>query len=206
MPTLLISGFEPFAGKTFNTSQHVAEALDGQHLTRDVEIRSVVLPVVRGEAITQLLAACTAHNPDTVIMLGEVDNRTSITPERVALNMEDFRIPDNHGNQPRDTPIHDHGPAAYFATIPVTAMVEAIVDCGLPAEVSNSAGTFVCNHLFYGLMRHIHQDNDRLRAGFIHLPAILPDETPADMELSLSGCVDGIRAAATAVYRHGSCR
>jgi pyroglutamyl-peptidase len=118
-----------------------------------------------------------AHRPVLVICVGQAGGRAAVTPERVAINVDDARIPDNAGAQPVDRPVVRGGPAAYFSTLPIKAMVEAIRAAGLPAEVSQTAGTFVCNHVFYGLM-HALRRREGVRGGFIHVP-LLPEQAKA---------------------------
>jgi pyroglutamyl-peptidase len=123
------------------------------------------------KSIACLVAAIEKEKPDAVLCVGQAGGRFDITPERVAINVDDARIPDNEGNQPVG-PIYEDGAAAYFATLPIKAMVQKIREAGLPSSVSNTAGTFVCNHLMYGLLYHIARSFPGVKGGFIHVPFI----------------------------------
>lgn len=174
-PKVLITGFEPFGGSTVNPSQEIARNLHGREISGH-EVVAAFLPCVFGAANVELRRQMRALKPTLVICLGEAGGRAAITPERVAINVDDARIPDNAGAQPVDRPVVRGGPAAYFSTLPVKAIVAGLRTEGVPAEVSQTAGTFVCNHVFYGLMHEL-----RLRpggrGGFIHVP-YLPEQAP----------------------------
>ena len=165
---LLVTAFEPFGGEAENVSQKalalLPEEIDGAQIVRRV------LPVVFGEAGAALRRAVKETEPDAVLCLGEAGGRSALTPERVAVNLRDARIPDNAGAQPADEPIVPGGPAAYFATLPVRAMCGAIRAEGLPAELSNTAGTFVCNEVMYTLLHLLAAEHPGVRGGFLHLP------------------------------------
>lgn len=193
-PRLLLTGFEPFGGETVNPSWQVAQALDGERI-EGVRVVSRCLPCVFGRAVTELQAALREQRPALVLALGQAGGRAALTPERVAINVDDARIPDNAGVQPVDRPGVPGGPAAYFSTLPIKAMVRAMRDAGLPAAVSQTAGTFVCNHLFYGLM-HALRRRRGVRGGFMHLP-LLPGQVAADgaATLPLAQQVQGVRLA-----------
>jgi pyroglutamyl-peptidase len=170
----LITGFEPFGGSQINPSEQVARKLAGQVLDRSV-IHTQILPVDRVLGPAKLLDALTAHPPDAVLCLGEASGRPGISLERVAINLLDFRIPDNSGNQVVDLPVVPGGPAAYLSTFPLRQMVESINNAGIPVEISLSAGTFLCNQIFYHLMHFLAAHERNIPAGFIHLPA-LPEQ------------------------------
>lgn len=174
MKTILVTGFEPFAGDARNPSAEIARALDGRVIAGR-RVVAAVLPCVFGVARRRLLALVQARQPDVVICLGLAGGRMEITPERVAINVDDARIPDNAGRAPVDRPIVAGGPAAYWSTLPVKAIVAALRERGIPGAVSQTAGTFVCNHVFYGLM-HALRRKRAVRAGFVHVP------WPADWE------------------------
>ncbi len=171
---ILLSAFEPFGGQTINASQQIAREV---RLLRfeGALVETVELPVVRCQAPQLLLDALSRFRPDVLLMLGEAGGRAAISPERVAINVDDFPIPDNAGNCPREEPVAQGAPAAYFSTLPFVAIQQELRAQNVPCEVSNSAGTFVCNHLFYYLMHHLTQNNSSVRAGFIHLP-LLPEQ------------------------------
>jgi pyroglutamyl-peptidase len=150
------------------------------------------------KSITKLEQAIKKHQPDIVICIGQAGGRLQITPERIAINIDDARIPDNEGHQPIDEPIVDGGTPAYWTTLPIKRVVARLRENGIPAAVSNTAGTFVCNHIFYGLMDYIHRAAPDIRGGFIHIP-YLPEQTIDKQapSLSLDTLVSGLRIAST---------
>jgi len=176
MKTVLITGFEPFGGETINPSQEIARNLHGSVIARH-RVVGALLPCVFGAANRELGRLLRAHRPVLVICVGQAGGRAAITPERVAINVDDARIADNAGAQPVDRAIVRGGPAAYFSTLPVKAVVAALRAGGASAEVSQTAGTFVCNHVFYGLM-HALRGKRGVRGGFIHVP-FLPEQARA---------------------------
>ncbi|MBA3597381.1 MAG: pyroglutamyl-peptidase I [Methylibium sp.] len=167
---VLVSGFEPFGGAAHNPSQDVARALDGTCLADGSVLHGVVLPVRFADASAALAAAIERTRPGLVLALGLAISRSEVAIERVALNLCDAAIPDNAGLQPRDMPVTEGGPAALFATLPVRAMLEALQAVGLPGTLSLSAGSYVCNEVFYRLLHA--QGAARIPAGFMHLPPI----------------------------------
>lgn len=191
--TILITAFEPFGGEVQNPTQEVLALLPEQIGT--ARIISLLLPTVFGEAAAQAIQAIKAHKPNAVVALGQAGGRAGITPERVAINVADARIPDNAGVKPSDEPINPMGPAAYFSTLPIKALVQAIREAGLPASVSDSAGTYVCNHLMYALLHHIAKEGLNIQAGFIHLPflpAQAEGKTPPVPFMSLDNMKTGL--------------
>ncbi|MCT2590203.1 pyroglutamyl-peptidase I [Streptomyces sp. N2-109] len=166
---VLVTGFEPFDGEAANPSWQAVRLLAEQP-PDGVEITAVELSCVFGRSLDELRAAVREADPALVLCVGQAGGRTGLTVERVALNVDDARIPDNAGHQPVDEPIADDGPAAYFASLPVKACVAAVREAGLPAAVSQTAGTFVCNHVFYGLAHLIATERPALRGGFVHVP------------------------------------
>lgn len=202
-PIALVTGFEPFGGETVNPSWSVAAALDGERIG-GLRVRAVQLPCVFGAALDALDAALAAHRPALVLALGQAAGRCDFSLERVAINVDDARIADNAGAKPVDEPIVAGAPAGHFSTLPIKAIVVALRQAGLPASVSQSAGTFVCNHVFFGLMdRLAHRTG--VRGGFMHLP-LLPEQAaraPAQPSLPLDLMVSGTRlvlATAAAVH------
>lgn len=164
----LVTGFEPFGGDPINPAR---DAL--QHLPQrlgNIEVATWILPTVFDRSLDALDDALTAVRPDLVLCVGLAGGRAALSLERVAINLDDARIPDNDGRQPIDRAIVPHGPSAYFATLPLKAAVLALRDAGLPAIVSNTAGTFVCNHVFYGLMHRAATARPRMRGGLLHVP------------------------------------
>ena len=167
--TILITAFAPFQQESINATMEALKLLPDT--VNGAALHKHDLPVVFGQAAEELCELVDSLRPDAVICLGQASGRADITPERVAINVMDARIPDNGGNQPVDVPVRADGPAAYFSTLPVKQMVQAMKDAGVPASVSNTAGTFVCNNLMYGLLDHLARTGKNIPAGFIHIPA-----------------------------------
>lgn len=165
---LLLTAFDPFGGETINAAAEAAALLPRR--VDGIEITRLTVPTVFYRSIETVTQAARALRPDFILCLGQAAGRDAVTPERVAVNINDASIPDNAGNQPVDAPIFPGEAAAYFSTLPVKAMAEAIRRAGLPARVSDSAGTFVCNHLLYGVLRLCARELPGTRAGFIHVP------------------------------------
>jgi pyroglutamyl-peptidase len=194
-PTILLTGFEPFGGESVNPSWQVAQALDGAAI-EGATVQALQLPCVFGAAREVLDAALSRPRPVLVLALGQAGGRDGFTVERVAINVDDGRIADNAGQRPIDTPVVPGGPAAYFATLPIKAMVAALQQAGWPAAVSQTAGTYVCNHVFYGLMHSLRRRRS-VRAGFLHLPW-LPEQAAAQAgqpSLPLAVQTAGVRLA-----------
>lgn len=215
--TVLVTGFEPFDGADHNPSGDLARRL-GELGHPDCHLVGEVLPVSFARAPGMLAAAIDAHHPDVVVMLGLAENRHAITPERVAINLADARIADNDGDQPTDAELEPHGPAARFATLPVTRIAEAIANAGIAAEVSLSAGSYVCNAVMYAALgiaeqrdggestagAHEHADARAgaapLRVGFIHVPST--PQIGGDPHFTLDELERGIRIAITTILDH----
>lgn len=203
MKKLLLTAFTPFDGEKINP------ALEAVKLVKDrignLLIVKLEVPTVFGKSIDTVREAIEREKPDFVLSIGQAGGRAEICPERVAINLDDARIPDNEGNQPIDEPIFPDGENAYFSTLPVKAMVEAIRKEGLPSSLSNSAGTYVCNHLMYGVLYYLDK-RPVIKAGFIHVPYI-PEQTKNKKEmpaLELSEIVRGLEAAITAIAINGT--
>ena len=196
-PVVLITGFDPFDQEPVNPSWEAARSLDGWRCG-DVLVQARQVPCVFGEAIAVLKRAMAELQPDLVLCIGLAGGRSEITPERVAINLDDGRIADNAGHQPIDLPVVGGGPAAYFSTLPIKAMVRDLRAAGVPASVSNTAGTLVCNHIFYGLMHEIAlQARPGVRGGFIHIP-YLPEQAarfPGAPSMALGTVIDALRVA-----------
>src|SRR3954454_22248249 len=169
----LVTGFEPFGGESVNPALDAVQRLPLRLGAQDIV--SATLPCVFGRALDALEAAIVAADPDIVLGVGLAGGRAALSLERVAINVDDARIPDNDGQQPIDRPIVAGGPAAYFTGLPVKRAVAALREAGLPAIVSNTAGTFVCNHIFYGLMHLVASRRLPVRGGFLHVP-YLPEQ------------------------------
>lgn len=176
---VLVTGFEPFAGDTLNPSGEIARALDGTEV-KSVRVVGRVLPCAFRECERAMADLLGKHRPEAVICLGLAGGRDGIHVERVAINVDDARIPDNAGIQPIDTPVVESGPAAYWSTLPLKAIVASLRNEGVVAVVSQTAGTFVCNHLFYFLMHTLasNRKSRAIRAGFVHVPW-LPEQPAA---------------------------
>jgi pyroglutamyl-peptidase len=174
MKTILLTGFEPFGGESLNPSEEISRQLHGTVIARH-QVVGGLLPCVFGVAIKELKHLIQLHDPVLIVGLGQAGGRAEITPERVALNVDDARIADNAGQQPVDRPIVKDGPAAYWSTLPIKAIVQALRKRGIPASISQTAGTFVCNNAFYGLMHEL-RGQTKIRGGFIHVP-FLPEQT-----------------------------
>lgn len=172
--TVLLTGFEPFGGETLNPSWEAVRQLDGW-TGPGFRVVTGLLPCEFGAAREALQALVERHRPQCLIAVGQAGKRAEISVERVAINVDDARIPDNAGRQPIDQPVIDDGPAAYFATLPIKAIVHRLRAAGIPAAVSQTAGTFVCNHVFYAALHTAAQRGEGLRAGFIHIP-YLPEQ------------------------------
>lgn len=167
---ILITAFDPFGGDKVNPALEAVKKINTDLF--DAEIVKLEIPTVFGKSIEKVAAAIEAEKPDVVLCIGQAGGRFEITPERVAINVDDARIVDNEGNQPVDAPIYTDGDAAYFSMLPIKAIVQNIRAAGLPASVSNTAGTFVCNHIMYGVLYQIHKHFPGVRGGFIHVPFI----------------------------------
>lgn len=172
--TILLTGFEPFGGSQTNPSQLVALALDGKGVGR-CQIKSDVLPVDRIDGPQALLEKMAFYHPAAVVCLGEASRRAVVSVEKIAVNWMDFRIPDNQGEQLSDQMIDPEGPAAYFSTLPVREICMEILSGGIPAEISMSAGTFLCNQVFYTGLHSLATQSLVVPMGFIHLPS-LPEQ------------------------------
>lgn len=165
---VLVTGFEPFGGEAINPALEAVNMLKNE--ISGAEIIKLQIPVVAGKSIEQIYEKMKEIHPDLVISIGQAGGRFGVTPERVAINITDARIPDNEGNQPIDEPIFTDGETAYFSNLPVKAMVQAIKDAGYPSSLSNTAGTYICNHVMYGILYYIKKEFPNVRGGFIHVP------------------------------------
>ena len=193
MPTLLLTGFAPFGGDATNPSWQAVSRLHGRQVIGH-RIVARELPTAFGAATQSLRKAMRDVRPRLVICVGLASGRSALSLERVAINVDDARIPDNAGMQPIDVAVVRDGPAAYFSTLPIKAMLAALREAGLPAEVSQTAGTFVCNHVFYGLM-HALRHRPAVRGGFIHVPYPAPDGAGFDLARMSEGLRIALRTA-----------
>jgi len=192
---ILVTGFEPFGGDRLNPSREVARQLDGRRVAGHV-IVGRCLPCTFGAAPATLEALLDEVQPGVVIALGLGGRRSAVSIERIAVNLIDARIADNAGEQPIDVPVVDGAPAAYFASLPVKAMHAGLREAGIASEVSHSAGTFVCNQVFFALMHRL-RAWPQAKGGFIHLPP-LPEQAaahPAGRPMALEKQVQAIELA-----------
>ena len=192
MKKLLITGFDPFNGNESNPSWQAAEELPDK--VGNFELKKLQLPTVYGEAARNVIAEADIWQPDVILCLGLAGGRAAVTPERIGINLRSASIPDNAGRQYTDTPILPGGPAAYFSTLPVTAMAQAIREAGFPGTVSNTAGTYVCNDVLYTLLHRY--NGTAVQVGFIHVPYLPGQGEPS---LPLSDLVKALLAAITAI-------
>lgn len=167
---VLITGFDPFGGEAINPAWEAVNALPRE--IDGIEIIKVQIPTVFKKSAQKLFETIDTVKPNAVICVGQAGGRFDFNVERIAINVDDARIPDNEGKQPIDEKIFEDGENAYFATLPIKAMVEEARKAGVPASVSNTAGTFVCNHIMYSLLYYLSRNNLNIRGGFIHVPYI----------------------------------
>ena len=172
MKKILLCAFDPFGGESVNPALMAV----GHVSFEGVDLRKTEVPTVFYKSVALVCNIIDEFKPDAVIMIGQAGGRDKITPERVAINVSDARIADNEGNMPCDEPIREGAPAAYFSTLPIKDIKAALDSAEIPCAISNSAGTFVCNHLMYGVLNHIEKRRLDTLAGFIHIP-FLPEQT-----------------------------
>jgi len=193
---IIVTGFDPFGGESINPAFEAVRRLPD--VLAGVELIKLEVPTVFNGAVQGVTAQIDALQPDAWLGVGQAGGRCDISVERVAINIHDGRIADNAGYQPTDEPGDPAGPAAYFATLPLREMVAAMRRAGIPASISNSAGTFVCNHLMYGVLHHIQRGGLAVRGGFIHIPYLpqqavnKPNTTPS---MALETVVEALSAA-----------
>lgn len=205
---ILVTGFDPFGGEKINPALETIKRLPDTIL--GAQIIKLEIPTVVGKSLAKIKEAVEKENPDAVLSIGQAGGRSEITVERVGINIDDCRIPDNEGNQPIDEPVVKGGPAAYFVTVPIKAIVENIKAHNIPASISNTAGTFICNHVCYGVAHLAAQRTvagKPMKSGFIHIP-FLPEQVigkPAlTPSMSLETIISGITHALEAIVKHGS--
>lgn len=167
---ILITGFEPFGGEKINPAWEAVNSLPSK--IDDIDIFKLQLPTVFRASGLKLFETIDLLKPDVVICVGQAGGRFDFCVERIAINIDDGRIPDNNGHQPIDETIFKDGENAYFSTLPIKAIVEEVKKAGIPASVSNTAGTYVCNHIMYSLLYYITKNKLNIRGGFIHVPYI----------------------------------
>ena len=191
---VLISGFKPFGGATLNPSELLVNVLERDQIP-GVELFTVVLPVEFDRSAEILLEKVKQIQPDLVIAFGQAEGRTAINPEKFAINLDDARIPDNSGDERKDVVIDKNGSDSYVTTLPIEMMVDAMKRAGYPADISLSAGAFVCNHIFYKLQKTLIGSN--IRSGFVHLPLVTEQssEFPGKFTMDLEDMVSATKVA-----------
>jgi pyroglutamyl-peptidase len=199
---ILVTGFDPFGGEKTNPAEEAVKRISNN--INGAEIVKVIIPTVRDKSLQVIEKAIEANKPDIVISIGQAGGRFEITPEKVAINIDDFRIEDNEGNQPIDATIREDGDIAYMTSLPVKAMVEHMKQNGIPSSLSYTAGTFVCNHVMYGVLYMIDKKYPNIKGGFIHIPfstsqVIDKKNTPY---MSLDEIVKGLELAIEACTLH----
>lgn len=196
---VLLTGFEPFGGETVNPAKEAVKLVKDE--IKGAQIVKCYVPVVFGKAIETVHQAMIKEQPDVVLCIGQAGSRFDITPERVAINCDDGRIPDNEGNQPVDQKIFADGENAYFSSLPIKKMVENMKNADIPASVSNTAGTYVCNHLMYGVLYYIDKEFPNTIGGFMHVPYLHEQvkNKPNTASLSKDDVVKGIEASIEAI-------
>lgn len=202
---LLLTAFDPFGGESVNPALEAVKLVSDK--VENVDVVKLEVPTVFRKSIATVAAAIEKEKPDAVLCIGQAGGRYDLTPERVAINLDDARIKDNEGNQPIDEVIYEDGAPAYFSDLPIKAMVQSIREAGLPASVSNTAGTFVCNHLMYGVLYTLAKSYPGVRGGFMHVPFI-PSQTvnrptPAP-SMNMADIAKGIEAAVAAIGQYDS--
>lgn len=199
---VLITGFDPFGGEKINPAYEAVKRLPDE--IENSEIIKIEIPTVFKKSYQKLEENIKIHNPDIVICIGQAGGRFEITPERVAINIDDARIKDNEGNQPIDQKIFEDGDPAYFSTLPIKAMVKEIKLQNIPASISNTAGTFVCNHIMYSLLYLINKKYPKIKGGFIHVPFI--NEQVIDKRntpyMNLNDIIIGLTSAVKAAIKY----
>ncbi|MEM7121312.1 MAG: pyroglutamyl-peptidase I [Pseudomonadota bacterium] len=208
MTTILLTGFEPFGTTPINPAEKVAKFLDGDEID-GARVVSRIVPSAFFTCIDAVCAAIEEVRPETVVMMGEYGGRAMLTVERIAQNLNDgtrYKLADNKGRATQGEPTVPGGPAAYYTTLPMRAMVQAMRDAGIPSDISDVMGTFCCNHLMYGVMHHITVNRLDIRAGWIHLPH-LPEVAALDDHLGLPSmsvetAAAGVRAGLAAIVTH----
>lgn len=196
---ILVTGFDPFGGEKTNPAIEVVKGLPDE--INGAQIIKLEIPTVFGKSAEVMKEAMEKEQPDYVLNIGQAGGRFGLTPERVAINQDDARIPDNEGNQPIDTVIQEDGESAYFSQLPIKAMVSAIQQEGLPASVSNSAGTFVCNHVMYQAIYLNHKQFPNTKAGFMHVPFLTEQvvNRAGTASMSIADIIKGTIASISAI-------
>ena len=199
---ILVTGFDPFGGEPINPAIESVKRLPDN--IAGAEIVKLEIPTVRKKSLEKIEKAINEHNPDVILSIGQAGGRFDISIERVGINLDDFRIPDNEGNQIIDEPIFPDGENSYFVKLPVKAMVQNVQKNNIPASVSYTAGTFVCNHVLYGVLYLIEKKYKGKKSGFIHIP-FLPQQVVDKRNMpsmELKTIVKGLTAAIEAIVKN----
>jgi pyroglutamyl-peptidase len=202
MKRVLLTGFQPFGGETINPAWVSVRELTGSKIL-EYEIVTGEIPVTRYSALEETEKLILQYEPEIVINVGQAGGSLEMRVERIGINCDDYSIPDNDGNQPKGEAVFEEGPAAYFVTVPIKAMVREMVAAGVPAIVSNSAGTYLCNHICYGVAHIAATRYPHILTGFIHIP-FLPEQAAGKRgrpSMALSTLVMGLEAAVTAAIQ-----
>lgn len=202
MMKAILTGFDPFGGEKVNPAFEAIKLLPD--VIEGCQLVKVEIPTVFYKSLGVLEEVIRKEKPDFVICVGQAGGRFNITPEAVAVNKNEARIPDNEGNQPGDEKIKPDGPNAYFSSLPNKAIIKALHEAGIPAQMSFTAGTYVCNHLFYGLMYMVEKEFPHMRGGFIHVPfsseqAVTKPNTP---HMKLEEIARGLAVAVAATVNN----
>jgi pyroglutamyl-peptidase len=199
---ILVTGFDPFGGEAMNPAIEAVKLLPDT--IKGAEIEKLEIPTVFHKSAEVVREKMNEFKPDVVLNIGQAGGRMGLTPERVAINQDDARIPDNEGNQPIDLAIQEDGQPAYFSKLPIKAMVEAMKNAGIPASVSNTAGTFVCNHIMYQTLYLVDKEFPEAKAGFMHIPFMTEQvlDKPNQPAMSLTDMARGIEAAIEAIVEY----
>lgn len=199
---ILLTAFDPFGEDKINPALEAVKLVDTSKI--NAEVIKLEVPTVFFKSIEKVREKILSEKPDVVLAIGQAGGRSALTPERIAINQDDARIKDNEGKQPIDTPIFEDGENAYFATIPIKKIVEKIRKGNLPAQVSNTAGTFVCNHLMYGILYTLDKNLPDSKGGFIHVPYIPEQvtEKPNEPSMALNDIKRGIELALQAIVEN----
>lgn len=201
---ILVTGFDPFGEDKINPAIESVKKLPDE--IKGVKIIKLEIPTVYMKSLEKIDEAIKEYNPDVILSIGQAGGRPDITVERVGINVDDYRIKDNEGNQPIDTKIYDDGENAYFSNLPIKAIVENIRKNNIPASISNTAGTFVCNHILYGVQYLLDKKYPNKKSGFIHIP-FLPEQVisrPNTPSMSISTIVKALTLALEAIIENGS--
>ena len=199
---ILVTGFDPFGGEPTNPSWEAVRRLPDE--VSGAQVIKVQIHTVFERSEDDVRAAILEHDPDVIVSVGQAGGRYSVSPERVAINIDDGRIPDNEGDQPIDVPVWEDGPPAYFSSLPIKAMVTAMRAAGVPAAVSNTAGTYVCNHVMYTVLYLIEREFPGKRGGGVHVP-YLPEQVldkPNEPSLALEQLVTALTAGLEAIVEY----